>query len=976
MKYNDNKISKVAKHISIILGSTALVFTLTEPAIAIEKKVINDSHTLQSFNGAQHMDTVSPELFNGDVRDLTTVEPWSPGDPVKSIPRRIYPNFNKSPLNGPINAVIGNDDHLVKLQNDAQNTYNRAVTDGSVNIDGIGFTGVNPSDPTGTVGKNHYIQSINGNNGALFSIFDKATGNKVSGPTAMSTLATNLCKNALGDPIVFYDEAAQRYVMTEFSNQTGRSLCVYVSKTDNPVTGGWYAYEFQAPEFPDYPKFGRWGDSYYVGTNENAGPGIYAIERSKLLAGQTARMQRKTAPKLSGLGFQMLLPVDVDTVEGPEANTPGLFLRQNDDEINNKGSNNANQDYLELWTFNPDYDNSANSQLTGPIKIAMSEFDSDVCTSGAQGYGCLKQKGSTKTLDPVREVVMYRAQYRKFSAHESIVGNFIHDAGSDRAGIRWFELRKVGSGSWQLHQEGTYAPSGTDNRFMGSAAMDGSGNIALSYHIAGVDTYPGISMTGRLSTDTKGTMTQAEKVIVAGTSHIASDRNGDYSHLSIDPVDNCTFWMTSDYGKEGGKWATRIANFKFASCGGSTTPDFSIQATNLTQQVCANADLKPITISSAATGGFNKAINLTYSDLPTGITGSFTKNPLNIGSNSDASVKVGDINTGNYKFKINGTADGVSAKTLDIAVTVANKPGAVSLTSPSAGTNDVAIRPTLSWQSDASATGYRIEIATDSAFNNIVANGTVNNGTNYQPSADLTANTTYYWRVRADNGCGNVWSSSATFTTTAINASALVKGIAKSNLTGDANTTADFTFEVPFGATDLSFKTSGGSGDVDMHVKFGQKATADTYDCRPYETGNTETCNISNIQTGTYHVMLLGYQAYSGVNLIADYTAASQGNDKLEESNLSGTSSTKLYHTINVPSGMNELVVNMSGGTGDADLYVRHGEKPTTASYKCRPYKAGNNESCTISDPQAGVWHIGVFGFEDFSNIDLSASSK
>jgi len=976
MKYNDNKISKVAKNVSKILGSSALVFMLAEPAIAIEKKVINDSHAIQSFNGAQLMDTVTPELFNGDVRDLATAEPWSPGDPVKSIPRRVYPNFNKSPLNAPINTVTGNDDHLVNLQNDAQNTYNRAVTDGSVNIDGIAFTGVNPADPTGTVGKNHYIQSINGNNGALFSIFDKATGNKVSGPTAMSTLATNVCKNALGDPIVFYDEAAQRYVMTEFSNQTGRSLCVYVSKTDNPVTGGWFAYEFQAPEFPDYPKFGRWGDSYYVGTNENAGPGIYAIERNKLLAGQTARMQRKTAPKLSGLGFQMLLPVDVDTVEGPDANTPGLFLRQNDDEINNKGSNNASQDYLELWTFNPDYDNSSNSQLTGPIKIAMSEFDSDVCTGGAQGFGCLKQKGSTKTLDPVREVVMYRAQYRKFSAHESIVGNFIHDAGSDRAGIRWFELRKVGSGSWQLHQEGTYAPSGTDNRFMGSAAMDGSGNIALSYHIAGVDTYPGISMTGRLATDTKGTMTQSEKVIVAGTSHIASDRNGDYSHLSIDPVDNCTFWMTSDYGKEGGKWATRIANFKFASCGASTTPDFSIQATNLTQQVCANTSIKPITISSAATGSFNKPINLAYSNLPTGITGSFTKNPLSIGASSEASVKIGDINTGNYNFKINGTADGVSEKSLNVAITVANKPGAVSLTSPSSGANDIAIRPTLSWQSESSATSYRIEIATDSAFSNIVANGTVNNGTNYQPSADLTANTTYYWRVRADNGCGNVWSSTATFNTTATSTSALVKGIAKANLSGDANSTTDFTFEVPVGATDLTFKTSGGSGDVDMHVKFGQKATADTYDCRPYETGNTETCNISNIQAGTYHVMLLGYQTYSGVNLIADYTAASQGNDKLEQSDLSGSSSTKLYHTINVPSGMNELIVNMSGGSGDADLYVRHGDKPTTASYKCRPYKAGNDESCTINNPQAGVWHIGVFGFEDFSNIDLSASSK
>ena len=402
-------------------------------------------------------------------------------------------------MNTAINAVTGNDQHLVELQRNAQGLYSRAVNDGAVNIDGIGFTGVNPADPTGTVGKNHYIQSINGNAGSVFSIYDKSTGNKISGPTAMSSLGKNLCKTAAGDPIVFYDEAAERYIMTEFSNEAGRSLCVYVSKTDNPVSGGWYAYEFQAPEFPDYPKFGRWGDSYFVGTNEGAGPGIYALERNKILAGQTARMQRKTAPKLSGLAFQMLLPVDVDTVAGPDANSPGLFLRQNDDEINNKGSNNASQDYLELWTFDPDYDNSANSKLVGPIKIALSEFDSNVCTDAVStdGFGCLTQKGSSKKLDPVREVVMYRAQYRKFAAHESIVGNFVHDAGSDRAGLRWFELRKVGTSAWALHQEGTYAPDGSDNRYMGSAAMDKDGNIALAYHISGVDTYPGINMTGR-----------------------------------------------------------------------------------------------------------------------------------------------------------------------------------------------------------------------------------------------------------------------------------------------------------------------------------------------------------------------------------------------------------------------------------------------------------------------------------------------
>jgi len=987
-----NKKTKLASNICKILGGSALAISLTSSVYAVDEEAntafteeelavfIDDSQEIQEFFGADVMDTVSPSDFLGDIRDIDLVPDWLPGDAVVSVPRRIYPNVNRSLLSAPINQVVGNDKHLVDLQTDAQGTYQRAVSDGNVNIEGNGFSGVNPSDTTGTVGKNHYIQSINGSAGSIFSIYDKATGNKISGPTAMSNLGVDKCKSAAGDPIVFYDEAAERYIMTEFSNEAGRSLCVYVSKTDNPVSGGWHAYEFQAPEFPDYPKFGRWGDSYFVGTNEGAGPGIYALERSKMLAGQTARMQRKTAPKLAGLQFQMLLPVDVDTIEGPDANAPGLFLRQNDDELNNKGSNNANQDYLELWTFDPDYDNSANSKLVGPIKIAMSEFDSNVCTSAtsSDGFGCLTQKGASTKLDPVREVVMYRSQYRKFPTHESIVGNFVHDAGSDRAGLRWFELRKVGTGSWGLHQEGTYAPSDSNNRFMGSAAMDASGNIALAYHVAGPDTYPGISMTGRLATDTNGTMTQTEKVLVAGTSHIASDRNGDYSHLSLDPVDGCTFWMTSDYGKENGQWSTRIASFKFAECSGATTtPAFTLQATNLTQQVCANTAITPIAISTAATGGFNKSISLSYASLPSGITGSFSTNPVAAGSLSNANVTVGNVNDGTYNFKINGAASGATAKELSVALTVASKPGSVALSAPVSGATETALRPTFSWAADSSTTNYVIEVATDSAFANKVATGTVANGTNYQPSADLTASTTYYWRVKTANACGNSWSSTSSFTTAAIASSnVLVKGIAKTGLSGDAQSTNDFSIAIPAGATNLTFTTTGGTGDVDLHVQFGEKATTSKYQCRPYKGGNEEVCTINTAQTGTYHAMLQGYSAYSGVSITADYTLATTGGENvdIDKSNLSGDSSSEAFYVIDVPANASKLTVEILGGTGDVDLYLKQGSKPTTNDYTCRPYEAGNVEKCTQNSPAAGEWHIGLFGYEAFDGVRLKAT--
>lgn len=966
--------SALATSILAAIAMPSVAATVTQPVAP----AIDDNMTTRTFVGAELMATVKPESFSGDVRDLAVAPQWMPGDPIKAIPRRIYPNALGEVSRAAVNPVVNNGDPLLERQAEAEGTFSHAVSQGNVNIEGIGYTGVNPSDPTGTVGKNHYIQSINGSGGAVFSIYDKATGNKVSGPTAMSSLATNVCKNSLGDPIVFYDEAAERYVMTEFSNQTGRTLCVYVSKTDNPVTGGWHAYEFQAPEFPDYPKFGRYGDSYYVGTNESAGPGIYALERSKMLQGQTARMQRKTAPKLANLGFQMLLPVDVDTVNGPAANEGGIFLRQRDDEMINPGSNNSSKDYIELWTYTPDYDNASNTTLTGPINIEVSEFDSKFCTSGGQGFGCLTQKGSSQTLDPVKEVVMYRAQYRKFSGHESIVANFITDVnGSDRAGIRWFELRRSNGGQWGLHQEGTYSPAGTDNRFMGSAAMDGDGNIALAYHIAGPDTYPGISMTGRNADDAAGTMTQAETVVVAGTSHIASDRNGDYSHMAVDPVDNCTFWVTSDYGSDSGKWKTRIANYKFSGCGGPKDPGFTLSATNLSQSVCANASLQPIVVSTAAQNGFTGSINLSYSGLPSGITGTFTTNPVNVGGNSTANVAVGNLNTGSYNFDIAAVSGSLNQK-VTANVTVVDKPGQVSLSGPANGATDVALRPTFSWSAQSAASSYRIEIATDSGFSNIVASGTVSNGTNYQPSADLNAETTYYWRVRADNGCGQVWSATSNFTTQNANAgSTLQNGVAKTNLSGATNSSDNkFTLAVPANANNLKFEMSGGTGDADLHVKFGQEATTSTYDCRPYRSGNNETCNISNAQNGTYHVMLHGYSAFSGVSLTGSYTEGSTGGGDLNETNLSGAGNSQKFFTMNVGSGVSKLTVAMSGGSGDADLYVRRGSKPTESNYNCRPYKNGNNETCTINNPAADTWHIGVFGYSAYSGVSLTGTTE
>jgi len=208
----------------------------------------------------------------------------------------------------------------------------------------------------------------------------------------------------------------------------------------------------------------------------------------------------------------------------------------------------------------------------------------------------------------------------------------------------------------------------------------------------------------------------------------------------------------------------------------------------------------------------------------------------------------------------------------------------------------------------------------------------------------------------------------------------LQKGVAQTSLSGAAGSNTFYTFVVPAGATNLTFTMSGGSGDADIFVKFGSAPTSSSYDCRPYKGGNAESCSFAAPQAGTYHVMINGYSAYSGVSLVADYTAGSGSGGSTGGSstlnNLTATKGNWLHYTVTVPAGMSSLTVNASGGSGDADLYVRRGAQPTTTTYDCRPYKNGNTESCAINNPQAAVWHISLRAYSTFSGLTLVTEYK
>ncbi|HSB02372.1 MAG TPA: hypothetical protein VLE49_17100 [Anaerolineales bacterium] len=439
------------------------------------------------------------------------------------------------------------------------------------NFDGVNnVNGVLPPDTNGDVGPNHYVQWVN----LSFAIYSKS-GALLYGPAAGNTLWSGFggpCQTSNdGDPIVQYDHLADRWMMSQFALPNYPSgpfyQCIAVSQTGDP-TGAWYRYAFQisATKLNDYPKFGVWPDGYYMSVNQFVGntwggAGVVAFERSKMLLGQPAQAIYfdlfAVDPNLGGM-----LPSDLDG-PAPAAGTPNYFLQVDDNGFGYP------QDQIEVWQFSANWSNPGASTFTQATVLPTAAFDSDMC---AGSRNCIPQQGTSVKLDAISDRLMYRLQYRNFGSYQALVLNNTVDTNSaNHAGIRWYELRNTGGG-WNIRQQGTFSPD-TAHRWMGSIAMDGSGNIALGYSISSSTMFPAIRYTGRLAGDALGQMTQGEGTIINGTgaqTHSAS-RWGDYSSLSVDPVDDCTFWYTNEYVQTTGSspWRTRIGSFQLPGCGGS-----------------------------------------------------------------------------------------------------------------------------------------------------------------------------------------------------------------------------------------------------------------------------------------------------------------------------------------------------------------------------------------------------------------------
>jgi len=745
----------------LVIASCSLIFSLSVLAQAPNAHSSINSETVQ--NGADYVSpAVTPELIVLDARARPTTPAWQPGDPIREIPRGFFGD-TESAAPTPVNPTADGLDPLAKQQREFQaQPANRAFTGPLLNQNAQGNTGVNPADPSGDVGKNHYIQAINGSSGALYVIYNKVDGSVAAGSFSMEGLGTGVCASGVGDPIVMYDELADRWVLTEFSSSAGNALCMYVSATNNPVSTTWYRYTFVMPTFPDYPKYGVWNDAYYVAANELGSPRpMYAMDRLKMLAGTPATFQRVTTPRMAGFNFEVILPADVTGTVAPPTGARGLFLRHRDDEVHNAGANNPTSDFLDLFTLRVDFATPANTQLTGPIPIAISEFSSNL--NGVTGFNVFPQPNGQR-VDAVREVIMHRLGYRRFDTHEALIANFVTDVdGADTGGIRWVELRRTGGieQPWVKYQEGTYAPAddgGPADRFMGSIAMDESGNLGLVYSITRQAPPIPLSLryTGRLAGDSLGVMSAPETQLVAGVGSLSTNRWGDYFDLSVDPVDGCTFWFTGSY-LPANTWTTRVASFRHESCG---EPTFNLNGVALTQSVCANTAstaLSRIDLDLPVVSGYTGDADLGFSaPLPTGISANFIPSTVFLPGSSSLRIQVANTAAPGTRNLMVQAISGRIARSLPVTLNISTlNPATVTLAAPANAAIDVALRPVFSWNAAAQAQSYVIEGSLSPTFGTLLFTQTISGGgTNFQPAAALPSNSLVYWRVRASNTCG------------------------------------------------------------------------------------------------------------------------------------------------------------------------------------------------------------------------------
>jgi hypothetical protein len=608
--------------------------------------------------GVSHGKPVTPKVFSGDVRTLH--QRSDDKKKVHETPEEPRGGFRKPPSS---EAAAPVETPAVTIP-----TPNTSFKGLDHNTWGAGW----PPDTVGDVGPNHFIEAVN----TSIGIFSKA-GTQLAAFTFNSLWAgagsgTACDSNNGGDPTVIYDPMGDRWIVADFaftSVTTGPYYeCIAVSRTSDPVAGGWYLYAVRAddashPWLPDYPKMGIWPDGLYMTANmfQNASVfrevRVWAFNRSDLESGATLR---SVVVDLNTTTYFSLVPSNLRGA-APPAGRENLLVSESQSAF-----------AYEVFKFHVNYSGSG-STFTGPTNVSQTSYTVAATTVPSPA----------NALDSLRERVMMQVQYRNIGGTESLwVNHTVRTSSTGPTGIQWAQINVSGGtvNTTPVQQQiyGNVASDGL-HRWMGSLAVDKDGNMALGYSVSGSALAPDIRYAGRLASDPLNSLPQGETSMLSGVARGSQSGNcgsgvctrwGDYSAMTVDP-DGCTFWYTNEYYEATGlNWQTRIGSFRFPSCtSADTTPP---TATNESATTPAGVAV-PITLH----GTDPEACQLTFSIVSppaSGTLSSITNNPCTAGSPNLDSASVtytpngGSSGADSFTYKVNDGTNDSTAATVSITV--------------------------------------------------------------------------------------------------------------------------------------------------------------------------------------------------------------------------------------------------------------------------------------------------------------------
>ncbi len=665
-----------------------------------------------------------------------------------------------------INNGLHHRDPLSSKQKNYRSTLAVAINN-LIDFDGVdNIDRVAPPDTQGDVNGSYYIQCVNNH-----TVIKDRNGNDVVSafPTSDFWQGTQFADRNDGDPVILWDENAQRWLVTQFYVPLGGNtnyLLIAVSKTDDP-TGQYYQYGFSyGTDMPDYPKWAIWPDAYYMGANgfdkDSNYIGVYvsAFDRDKMLQGDPNAGVVTFGPDAN---LWSIFPADADAF--PAYGTPCPFVA---DQYQYTTGNNK----VYLYDFHVDWTTPSNSTFIANTTLTVADYG--VFGSDAN----VPQPGVAQKLDLLESRIMYRPYFRHFNDHESIVMTRTVDDGGVAA-IRWYEFRNTGNG-WNVYQQGTYNPGDGLWRWMPSIAMNQNGDISIAYSVSdGNNKFPSIRAVARYADDPLGQMTSNEIELYTGNaSQDGVSRWGDYAMVSVDP-DGKSFWFTSEYTTGNWNWRTRIIHYELPpKCSYPAT-----QASNLQTNVQGDTQID----LTWTRGDGDKVIVLAKANA------AVDSNPVDgTAYNANANFGSGDqIGTGNYVVYV-GTGASVSvtgltpSTTYNFAVYEFNAtdycyltPG-ITAQDKTYGIPDVVTQSMLQ-VNDTDAVGQGEVLADNGA--NVTERGLCW-GTTPNPDitgthaangsgigsytvniTGLTINTTYYVRAYATNAYGTAYGSNVSFVT-------------------------------------------------------------------------------------------------------------------------------------------------------------------------------------------------------------------